>query len=174
METFIISSISILSLLSPAHAQDESKPWSEVSFKVMHDDSAAAVNLQGDTALEAVILKLIGKTMSVPEEEFEGIDNPDLSTAQLYFGEDYYGEFKEGEEPIPHYIIEVVYGEKSKFGMQPTVKFLFHSGSYQERTVAIQETETVWKLFTKLPGEEAEESGTQTRPPHRPAPVPSE
>ncbi|MGB6222811.1 hypothetical protein [Haloferula sp.] len=164
MKQLLSSTILFAVTTSLMHAEDVAKPWSSVTFSVAESNAAATVALQGSDSLTKVKLGIIGKSIEIPEVELEGIDKPVLDSAQLYFGEDWYGEWKEGEKPTPHYIIEMSYGEKSKFGNLPTVKFLFHSGKYQERIVLVQETANVWKEFRKLPGEPAVETGTTTRP----------
>lgn len=161
---------SLLFAISFPHvmAEDVSKPWASVTFNVLNVDTAVSVRLEGTQKLTKVNLSVIGSSMDVPLEELEGIEKPALDSAQLLFGEDWYGEWKEGEEATPHFIIEMSYGEKSKYGNQSTVRFLFHSGKFQQRVTSIQKTETVWEEFTKLPGEEAVATGTATRAPHRP------
>jgi len=163
MKASLTSSLLIAASLSLANAEDVSKPWSSVSFKVLHNTTAASVNLVAEKDLTKVNLSLIGTSLDVPESELEEIDKPMLDSAQLLFGEDWYGEWKEGEKPIPHFIIKMSYGKKSKFGNAPTVSFLFHSGKYQEKIVLIQKTKTVWEEFRKSPGEEAVMTGTTTR-----------
>ncbi|MEP4076363.1 hypothetical protein [Haloferula sp.] len=161
------TSLAFLSLiaatLTMSNAEDISKPWGSVTFNVPHETSAASVSLVADGSLTKVNLSLIGYSLDVPETELEGIDKPVLHSAQLLFGEDWYGEWKEGEKPIPHFIIELSYGDKSKFGNLPTIRFLFHSGKYQERINLIQTTETVWEEFRKSPGEPPVKIGTTTR-----------
>lgn len=166
-----LSAALFLMTFSATQAEDVAKPWAAVTFSVVETDAAATVKIEGGETLKKVNLSLIGKSLDIPEAEMAGIDHPMLDTAQLYFGEDWYGEWKEGEKPTPHFVIEMSYGERSKFGNHSTVKFLFHSGKFQERITSIQKTETVWEIITKYPGEEPIVTGTATRPPHRPAPT---
>ena len=173
MKSILASSL-IFALSAPyVFAEDAPKPWASVTFNVLNVDTAVSVTLEGTEKLTKVNLSVIGSSLNVPIEELEGIGKPALDTAQLLFGEDWYGEWKEGEEPTPHFIIEMNYGEKSKYGSYSTVRFLFHSGKFQQRVTSIQKTETVWEEFTKLPGEEPVATGTATRAPHRPQ-VPSQ
>jgi len=138
--------------------------WTSVTFTSAQDDAPLTVSLKAEDALSSVTIVADGKTLSVPEEELEAIDLPQLETAKLLLGEDYYGAIEEGEEPIPHQIIEMSYGTKSDFGTYAIVKFLFHSGAYQFQTSLTQKTPTTWVETQKYPGEDSIELGTATKP----------
>lgn len=145
--------------------------WDSVTFKVTYEESKASVKLErAEDKLASVLLSLNGKLLEIPAAEIADIENPLLESAQLLFGEGYYGPVEDDEEAVPHCVIEVAFGERSSFGKHSLVKFLFHSGAYQQRTVLIQDTETVWKNYLKYPGEAAMQVGTTTFPPDRPGP----
>ena len=149
---------------------DENRPgnWESVTFTVTDQETKASAKLEGTDKLSKAVLSLNGKLMEIPEEELAEIENPQLGTADILFGEGYYGPVKDDEEPIPHCVIELEFGERSAFGNYSKVTFLFHSGAYQEQTVMVQETEVLWKNFQKYPGEDPIEVGTTTVAPHRP------
>jgi|GEM_PF-6921129 len=161
-------------LVAASPASDQAKPWDRVSFEVPTEVARAAVTAEGGEALTMLTLKLGDTTMHVPAEELEAIAEPKLETAQLLFGEGYYGPVEEGEEPIPHYLIEMEYGSPTEFGLPTTVRFLFHSGAYQERIVLTPTSPNTWGESRKAPGEEPIDTGTITRPPPAPrsGPIP--
>lgn len=162
---------SILSLflaaLLPLAANDTSKPWDRVEFSVPLEFGKASVKVAGTNKVDAVTLSVGGVTIEVPEEELEGCPKPQLDTAQLLFGSGHYGPVKEDEEPIPHYIVEMSFGERSAFGAFSSVRFLFHSGKYQEKILLTQTSPSSWKQTRKPVGEEAFDAGTMTRMPGR-------
>lgn len=144
-------------------AQDLASPWSNLTFQVPRESGEATVKISGMESLTSLTLTIDGKTISVPEGELAAVDLPQLSTAQLLFGADWYGPYVEGEEKKPHFIIEMRFGEESEFGILPSVQFLFHSGKFQERIIQRQSTESMWLELRKIPGEPEEQTGTITR-----------
>lgn len=167
MKAFLIPSLCTAFLGTLTGAENETKPWDKVIFSVPLDKDAANVMAEGIDKLKKVQIQFLlsGKTVSVPAEELEGIDSPRLHTAQLLLGADYYGPVSENEELVPHYIVQLEYGKESEFGGYTVVQFLFHSGSYQERIVAVRVSPQMWTETRKFPGEEPIETGTITRPP---------
>lgn len=150
--------------LLPTFAQDTTKPWDQVEFSVPLEFGKAGVKVEGTKTIESVSLSIGGVTIEVPATELEGCKDPQLDTAQLLFGSGNYGPVTEDEELIPHYIVEMSFGERSEFGSFPTVRFLFHSGSYQEKILQNQVSPSGWKRTRKPVGEEPFDGGTLTRP----------
>lgn len=144
-------------------AQNVASPWSNLTFQVTRESDRATVAISGGETLRSLTLTIDGEKMMVPETELSGVDLPQLNTAQLLFGADWYGPYVEGEDKKPHFIIEMRFGEESEFGILPSVQFLFHSGKFQERIIQRQSTESVWLELRKVPGEAEKQTGTITR-----------
>ncbi|NNM29396.1 MAG: hypothetical protein HKO57_07740 [Akkermansiaceae bacterium] len=151
--------------MTPAIAEDEPRPWGRVVFEVPGEDENAVVNVEGTKDLAKVTVKWGKQQMEVPSAEFSEINDPRLSTAELLFGEGYYGKFKEGEEPVPHVLVEMEFGTRSEFGTFASVKFLFHGGKYQERIVLTPTGPNTWTEYRKSPGKSPVETGTTTKLP---------
>ncbi|MDQ8190508.1 hypothetical protein [Roseibacillus persicicus] len=151
-------------LCSPLLGQDQPAPWNSVRFTVLHEEKKASVEIEGEDQLTKVVLTVDGKSFVVPETELAKCDLPQLDTANLLFGADWYGPVKPDEEKTPHHIIELTIGEVNKFGNHTSLKFLFHSGRFQERIILEQNTATLWKEYRKRVNEGEKETGTITRP----------
>lgn len=153
-----------LSLGSPA--VDRPLIWSSVSITSQHEDEEVRVSVEGGDKLTRVVLKLGELELEVPAEELERFDQPRLEKFTVLSGAEYYGPIKEDEEPIPHLLIEVPYGERSAFGEFGTVRFLFHSGHYQELIISTQTEINTWKHQRKVPDGDLRDAGTSTKLPN--------
>lgn len=164
MKTFIKTIFVGMILFASAVAMDRPQPWDSVTFTVKHGEGKAVVHLEGSKELTKVELSMEGKQLAVPEAELAGISSPQLPSAQLIFGQGFHGPIKEGEKPIPHYLIRFKYDKESKFGGYATVSYLFYGGQYRERIESVRISPTVWQDFRKKPGVGRIKAGTATRP----------
>lgn len=166
MKSLRLFFVASLVFTKPLAAQDRAAPWSTVTFTANHEERGqAVVKLSGQEVLKEITISIGGNTLSVPAAEMEDIELPELHSANLLFGEDWYGPIKEDQEKTPHLIIELYFSEPSKFGSHPTVSFLFYEGKYQERILLEQETASDWIEYRKRPGEQEKETGKIVRPP---------
>lgn len=168
MKPFLLTLCCPLLALVATADENRSLPWDHLVFGVPLEQGRAEVEIKAGEPGQ-IALKLVGSTLEVPAAELEGLDALRLDSARLLVGEGYYGPITEDEEAIPHYIVEMEYGELSEHGGYPTARFLFHSGAYQERILWTRTSGNTWKETRKAPAEDPIEMGTITRPPAAPA-----
>ena len=160
----LLTLLLLVTLRVPALAsEDLPSPWSSVSFKVPRPGGDALVEINGLELLSKVVLTIGEHKFEVPTAEFDGIDAPQLHTAQLLFGAYWHLVRSEDETPPPYYLVQMRYGREQQFGEYPLVQFLFHDGKYQERQQKIRSSGNTWRWIEKPIGSESAPSGTTTR-----------